>query len=258
MTDDKRAKRQAAKERARQEKEKARKRASRAELFRRLRVSVLLGLSVMVVLVLTNLRSDEGGLPPSYERLRARPTACDAEQPPPERTATFDAIPDQGLEGMVTATITTSCGEVIIEVDPSMAPQTADAFVFLAREGIYDGTVVSEVNPGLTLLAGDPDPTGPDAVFRSGVPNEYPSEGFQFDRGTVALAGDSASRSSGFLIVLGDDVPLNLRLNVFGKVVAGDDVIDRITGLERTALPGSAARTVPAETVYIESITIDG
>lgn len=258
MADDKRDKKQTTKERARERREAERKRANRAELFRRLRVSLLLGLVVVAVLLIANLRNDPGALPNSYLRVREFPTACDAEPPPPEELMSFDEIPDQNLIGSSpTATVSTSCGDIVIQLDVEGAPVTANAFVHLAREGYYDGTIVGEVTERLQITAGNPDPVGTDRAYRSGIPNEYPDEDFQFTRGVVALVGDAANRSGGFLIVLEDDVPLSPRLNVFGRVIAGDDVLTEITELDRAALPGAGSKRVPAETVYIESVTID-
>ena len=234
----------------------AAKRANRAELFRRLRFAVLLGLAVMVVLLLLNLR-DPDALPSSYMEYRERPTACEADQPPESRQLTFDEIPDQGLEGEVTATLTTSCGDIVITLDPTTAPRSVSAFVHLAREGYYDGSVVAEIQPGLQLVAGDPNPTGPDRAYSAGIPDEFPPAGFTFRRGTVALAGDRASRSGGFLIVLEDDVPLSPRLNVIGQVTGGGEVIDQILDIDRTARTGAASRTIPSETIYLESVSIE-
>ena len=64
-----------------------------------------------------------------------------AEAAPAATPIQFESPSDQGLTGRVTATIQTSCGPIVIELDPTDAPESVNSFVFLSREGFYDGTV---------------------------------------------------------------------------------------------------------------------
>jgi peptidyl-prolyl cis-trans isomerase B (cyclophilin B) len=244
----------------------AQKAASRKELRRRITIALGMGGVVVVVLVLLNvLGSPESELPERYEVFLEQETACGAEAP---EAATLERWPrpaDQAIEAdaTVTAVVTTSCGELTIELDPSIAPESVNAFAFLARQGAYDGTVFHFVEPNLRFEGGDPEANGTGSHFMEGrrvsyrVPNEFPDESFEMDLGVVGLSGDRSNRGTGLFIVAVDDTPLSNRVNVIGQVTSGFDTLDRIAEIDRTAPPGSGARTAPSETVYIESIEIN-
>lgn len=236
-----------------------RKQASRRELIRRVVVALALGLAVVAVLVLTSLRSQDE-LPESYLDFRAQPTACGADPPAEEELLTFEEPAPQTIDpaSPVMATIETSCGPITIALDPAAAPQTVESFVFLAGQGYYDGTVFHRIEAGARVIGGDHEADGTgNPGYRA--PDEFPPAGTQLTRGTVALANTgSGTSAAAFFIVLTDDPPLSTRFNIFGEVVDGFDTLDQMaevpTRVERT----SSARTVPAETIYINSITIGG
>lgn len=245
-------------------KEAARKAASRKELFRRIRIAFGMGtLVVLLLLLISYLGSESDEQPKRYLDLRDQPTACGAEAPPDQTMDRWTEPADQGLEGPVLATITTSCGDLVFELDPSMAPLTVNAFVFLARQGAYDGTIIDLVDPTLWIQGGDPEADGTGTFFMEGrrvfrpTPDEFPPSDFVMEAGVVGLAGDIATRGSSLFVVTGDDVRLSNRFNVMGRMVEGSETLDRIFEIDRKAPPGSGARTAPAETVYIESIAIE-
>ncbi len=169
---------------------------------------------------------------------------------------TFDAPEDQGLDASVplTATITTSCGDIVVELYPELAPETVNSFVFLARSGYFDGSVSHRVVPEFVIQAGDPTATG-----RAGpgytIPNELPEPGFLYEEGALAMANaGSNTTGSQFFIVLAD-APLPNFYNYFGKVVTGFDTIERIAEIPLgQSLSGEVS--VPLETLYIESVDI--
>ncbi len=200
-------------------------------------------------------------LPAGYDGYRAQPTACGAEPPPPVTEMTFDAPEDQGIpaEASVTATITTSCGDIVASLDPSIAPETVNSFVFLAREGYFDGSVFHRIVPGFAIQGGDPT-----AVGNGGpgylVADEFPEDGFVYGRGVLAMANAGAnSTGSQFFIVDGDDAGLDPLFSVFGTVIDSEDTIDKITSVQLTGRDGTSAteQSLPLETVYIESVTIE-
>ncbi len=196
--------------------------------------------------------------PTDYAGFVTQPTACGAEAPTPAREMTFAAPEDQGLDPatLVTATITTSCGDIVIELDPSIAPATVNSFVFLARSGYLDGTASHRILPGFVIQAGDPTATGRGEPGYT-IPDELPEPGFLYETGALAMANSGPNTTgSQFFIVLAD-APLPNAYSYFGKVVDGFDTMDRIA-----AIPlGPNARgeaSVPLETLYIESVTISG
>ncbi|MCK5919646.1 MAG: peptidylprolyl isomerase, partial [Methylococcales bacterium] len=71
------------------------------------------------------------------------------------------------------ATMSTSCGDIEIELDPGIAPETVNSFVFLATEGYLDGTVLHRVIPGFIAQGGDQTATGMGGPGYT-APDEFP------------------------------------------------------------------------------------
>lgn len=196
--------------------------------------------------------------PPSdYAGFITQTTACEGTAPEPVAPMVFAAPEDQGLEAAatVTATITTSCGDLPIELDPSIAPATVNSFVFLARAGYFDGSVSHRILPGFVIQAGDPTATGSEGPGYT-IPDELPEPGFLYEAGTLAMANSGPnSTGSQFFIVLAD-APLPPDYSVFGRVIGGTETLERIA-----ALPLGPNRfgemSVPLETLYLEKVTID-
>lgn len=247
-------------------KEAARKAARRKELFKRIRLAFVMGFLVVVLLLVINaLSAPETGQPARYVELRERPTACSGEQPDEQTMERWPEPADQNVSAdePIMATIATSCGDLVLELDPGLAPNSVNAFVFLARQGAYDGTVVDYVDPDFRVAGGDPEADGTGTFFMDGrrptrpIADEYPPEDFAMERGVVALAGDVTNRGSAFFIVTGDDVRLSNRFNVIGRLVGGEDTLDAMFGVDRSVPPGSGNSTSPDETIYVESVTIE-
>ena len=197
--------------------------------------------------------------PPSdYAGFVAQPTACGATAPSPVIPMTFDSPEDQGLDpdGAITATIATSCGDIVVELYPDLAPETVNSFVFLARSGYFDGSVSHRVLPDFVIQAGDPTATGREGPGYT-VPDELPEPGFLYEQGALAMANAGPNTTgSQFFIVLAD-APLPNAYSYFGRVVSGLDTIDRIA--EIPLGPNAFGESsVPLETLYIESVDIAG
>lgn len=244
------------------QREAQRKAESRRELFRRL--GFALGLGALVVAsfaVVGFFGEDTDTLPGSYAGYRDQPTACGAEQPPEEQVMSFDDFEMQDditAESQVTATLVTSCGDIVVELDAAASPNTVHSFVFLARQGFYDGTVFHRIVDNFVAQGGDPEAVGTGGPgFR--IPDEFPESDFVFERGVVAMANAGRNTTgSQFFIVLGDDASvLNPLFNVLGRMVDGDDALDRIAAVPTATRPGAREQSLPLETVYIESISIE-
>ncbi len=251
MTD--RRRRQKEQRAAKREAEK--KQEARKELGRRLGTAVIFGLVVAGIFAVgAILGRDRGDLPPAYQSFRDQPTACDAEQPDPERTMTFEqpeAQADLASAGRVTATMETSCGEVVIALDNERSPATVNSFVFLAREGFFDGQVFHRVYPGFRVFSGDPQANGTGGPGYE-IADEFPSADFVYAPGVVAMDNvGKGTTGSRFFIVTGDaGATLNPTFNVLGTFTSGDDTLQRISEVE-------VAQNIPRETVYIESVSIE-
>lgn len=258
MTD----RRQRQKEKRAAKREAERKREARRELIRRLGTALVFGVIVIAIIVFSGLLADEqDALPGTYEDYRDQPTACGADQPPPEDVLTFDtpeAIDQLATAESATATLVTSCGEITIELNLDGAPATVNSFVFLANEGFYDGQVIHRISEDFLFQGGDPDADGtggPGYV----VPDEHPEDGFVYEEGVVAMT-NRGSRSTGsqFFVVTGASGRfLTSQFNVLGRVTSGQEVIDAIMAVPTATAPGSVEKSLPLESVYIESITID-
>lgn len=255
--------RQRKKEQRAAKREAERKKESRRALFRTIGTALVFGVIVVAIFAVGGLSSDEEArVPGSYEDYRDQETACGATAPEEERVMTFsepDVESDITESSIVTATIATSCGEIVVALNNTEAPETINSFVFLARQGYYDGQVIHRIVENFRFFAGDPDADGtggPGYV----IPDEYPKDpDFVYTPGVVAMA-NRGTRSTGsqFFVVTGDDGRfLTNSFNVLGIVTSGQETIDRIMEVDTAAAPGSSEQSRPLQTVYVESITID-
>jgi cyclophilin family peptidyl-prolyl cis-trans isomerase len=139
--------------------------------------------------------------------------------------------------GSQRARFETTMGAFTIEVDPVRAPLTAASFLQYARDQHYDGTIFHRIIGNFVVQGGGYLPDGTEKPVRGGVPNES-GNGLSNRRGTVALArtGDPHSGTSQFYVNVADNIaldpsPTRWGYAVFGRVVEGMDVIDRIASV---------------------------
>ena len=158
------------------------------------------------------------------------------------------------------AIIETKFGKIVVEFYDKDAPKTIANFKKLAKEGFYNGTTFHRVIPGFMIQGGDPNSKNPDrGTHGSGGPG-YTVEAEikrEHKRGTVATArlGDNvnpkkASSGSQFFINVKDNDFLNGNYTVFGNVIAGMDVADKIVAAPRDS------RDNPNEKVDMKKVSI--
>jgi len=148
------------------------------------------------------------------------------------------------------ATITTNKGDIEVELFPDASPMTVNNFVFLAREGFYDGVIFHRVISGFMIQGGDPTGTGtggPGYKFRDEL-EAAQSRGY--DRGTLAMANAGPNTNGSQFFITHVDAPLPPAYSVFGRTTAGLEVVDAIA--ETATGPGDK----PVEDVVIETVTI--
>ena len=130
-----------------------------------------------------------------------------------------------------TATLETSNGEMVVELYVKDAPATVNNFVFLAREGFYDGTVFHRVIPDFMAQGGDPTGTG------TGGPGYKFSDEFSkriHVTGTLSIANSGPnSNGSQFFICFAPQPHLNGKHSVFGQLIRGTDVLNKIARGDR-------------------------
>ncbi len=131
-----------------------------------------------------------------------------------------------------TATLDTDAGTMTAELYPKIAPQTVNSFVFLAREGFYDGVIFHRVIPGFMIQGGDPTGTGTGGPGYS-VKAEFNET--KHDRGILSMARsrDPNSAGSQFFVMHARSPHLDNEYTAFGKVTTGLDVIDKIVNSPR-------------------------
>jgi peptidylprolyl isomerase len=147
------------------------------------------------------------------------------------------------------ATVETTKGAFRIEFRPDIAIQTVNSFIFLAREGYYDGVTFHRVIPGFMAQGGDPTGTGSGSPGYT-IPAEFSD--VPFERGTLGLArsNDPDSGGSQFFIAFTDQPSLNGQYTVFGKVIEGMEVVDALAPRDPndpTAPPGDAITAIVIE-----------
>jgi cyclophilin family peptidyl-prolyl cis-trans isomerase len=150
---------------------------------------------------------------------------------PPELTIDLDKA--------YTATLDTNHGEIVIDLDPARSPQTVNNFVFLARDGYYDGVIFHRVIENFMIQGGDPTGTGtggPGYKFR----DEIEGQG-SYSRGTVAMANAGPNTNGSQFFICHSDVGLPHSYTIFGKVTSGMDAVDSIatTATDRGDRPES-------------------
>jgi cyclophilin family peptidyl-prolyl cis-trans isomerase len=196
----------------------------------------------------------------SYELFAGQPTACGAERPPAPADLTFEAADDQEIPpgATVTAVLTTSCGDITLELDPATAPETVNSFVFLARQGYYDGSPMHRVVPDFIIQGGDPTGTGTGGPGYNPV-DEFPEAGTTYDPGDLAMANSGGENSAGsqFFIVLEENqLHVSFQFTKFGRLVGSEDTIEAIRSVPLGFNTFDQSPSRPLESVYIESVTI--
>ncbi len=146
-----------------------------------------------------------------------------------------------------TATIETTAGTMTAELYASEAPRTVNNFVFLAREGFYGDVIFHRTISGFMIQGGDPTGTG------SGGPGyrfEDEPVSRQYLRGTLAMANAGPNTNGSQFFVMHADYPLPPNYTIFGKLSAGEEVVDAIVGAP------TGAQDRPVNPVAIKSVTI--
>jgi cyclophilin family peptidyl-prolyl cis-trans isomerase len=152
---------------------------------------------------------------------------------PLDRSMMYSAPPEMQIDPGKTyvATISTDKGDIVVQLDAGAAPQTVNNFVFLSREGFYDGLTFHRVESGFVIQGGDPLGSG-----RGGPGYTVPAEiKLPHVEGAIAMArqGDAvnptrASSGSQFYITLAPTPFLDGGYTAFGRVTGGMDVVKSI------------------------------
>ena len=145
------------------------------------------------------------------------------------------------------ASIRTSAGTMTADLYPADAPKTVNNFVFLARDGFYDGVIFHRVIRGFMIQGGDPTGTG-----TGGPGYKFADEPVKrrYERGTLAMANAGPNTNGSQFFVMHADYGLPPNYTIFGKLSGGEEVLDQIA----TAPTGRNDR--PNDPVRIEGVDI--
>jgi cyclophilin family peptidyl-prolyl cis-trans isomerase len=159
--------------------------------------------------------------------------------------------------------LVTSAGDMVIELAPDKAPKTVENFLTYVNAGQYDGTIFHRVIPGFMIQGGGFDARMAERPTRAPVENEA-RNGLKNDRYTVAMArtSDPHSATAQFFINVADNgflnhsapTPQGWGYAVFGRVVAGQDVADRISTVATRSL--GMMQNIPVTPIIIKTATV--
>ena len=152
-----------------------------------------------------------------------------------------------------TATMKTNYGDIVIQLFPKEAPVTVNNFVFLARQGFYNGVTFHRVIKGFMIQGGDPTGTGmggPGYQFKDELPTTR-----NYTKGIIAMANAGANTNGSQFFIMLADYPLAKNYSIFGQVTAEtQNVVDKI-GNVPVDNPNSQSPK-PTVDVHIKTITI--
>ncbi|MBI4239371.1 peptidylprolyl isomerase [Candidatus Uhrbacteria bacterium] len=209
------------------------------------KMGIIIGTSI-VVLVLA------GGVWYMMQKKSAASAPQNALQQQVKKPDTSKKQPMEKNEQSTTAIIKTSQGDITIKLTDDKTPKTVNNFVTLARKGFYNNTTFHRIIKNFMIQGGDPkgDGTGgPGYTFE-----DEPFEG-AYTRGTLAMANAGPNTNGSQFFIMHQDVPLPKNYVIFGKVVDGMDVVDKVASTPVEISPsGEASR--PLQPVKVLSVEI--
>lgn len=234
--------------------------------------SVTVALAVVAGLMIYATADDDGGDGAAGDgdgRQRAA-GPCPEIDAPPSDPQQYDSPPRLSVERKIdySAVVTTSCGDIEMDLLEDEAPKTVANFVFLANEGFYQGLTLHRVERNLVIQGGDPSGDGTGGPGYS-IPDENPQGSQVYVYGAVGMANSGPNTGgSQFFVVVHDaqnrDDPSQLRpagfppnYAVFASVAQSSyETLEKIRKIptQGGADPSQASR--PEVPVYIESIEI--
>jgi cyclophilin family peptidyl-prolyl cis-trans isomerase len=166
----------------------------------------------------------------------------------------YDSAPAMQIDSSkkYQATMTTSEGEIVIELYADKTPTTVNNFVFLSNEEFYNDTIFHRAIDGFMIQGGDPEGTG-----MGGPGYRFEDEEFEgeYSRGTLAMANAGPNTNGSQFFVMHKDYPLPPNYIIFGKVIKGLEVVDKIaTAPVTTSLGGEKSK--PVNPVTIKTIVV--
>lgn len=190
-----------------------------------------------------------------------KPDSKEPAQPPgPTGEKKYEKAPDMQIDKNKSyqAKLSTTMGDITIELFAKDAPITVNNFVFLAKDKFYDGLTFHRVIKDFMIQTGDPlgnGTGGPGYTFEDELKN-----GHKYEVGVVAMANAGKNTNgSQFFIGSGKDVEgleNSPNYTIFGKVVGGMDVVQKIASTKVKKHPQTGELSVPEQPIKINTVTI--
>ena len=148
----------------------------------------------------------------------------------------YDKQPEMNINtnSSYTAVIKTNLGDMTVEFFTDDAPITVNNFISLSKDGYYDNVIFHRVISGFMIQGGDPSGTGhgdygkyPGYKFNDELNNQRP-----YEKGILAMANAGPNTNGSQFFIMHVDYPLPYSYTIFGQVVHGFDVIDKIASVE--------------------------
>ena len=148
----------------------------------------------------------------------------------------YDRQPEMNINtnSSYTAVIKTNLGDMTVEFFTDDAPITVNNFISLSKDGYYDNVIFHRVISGFMIQGGDPSGTGhgdygkyPGYKFDDELNNQRP-----YEKGILAMANAGPNTNGSQFFIMHVDYPLPYSYTIFGQVVDGFDVIDKIASVE--------------------------
>jgi len=175
------------------------------------------------------------------------------------------AIPAIAEDSNPRVRISTTSGDIVLELNAARAPNSVNNFLTYVKDGFYDGTIFHRVISNFMIQGGGFTKDFKKKSTRAPIKNEA-NNGLQNVRGSIAMArtNDPHSATGQFFINVVDNHFLNHRSQtsrgwgyaVFGKVIEGMDVVDKIRN-EKTGSGGMFSKDVPMNTVEIKTMKVE-
>lgn len=127
--------------------------------------------------------------------------------------------------------IKTTLGDIVIQTDAKAGPNAASNFVYLVKQGFYNGTIFHRVIDGFMIQGGDPTGTGMGGPGYKFADDKVTG---QYNKGVVAMANAGPNTNGSQFFIMVADVPLPPNYSIFGKVLEGQDIADKISKVDRS------------------------
>jgi len=246
-----------AQQRAQAKRQMNKQQRRRQQKMRTIRIwSTVAGALALALVLFFVFRGDGGGTVSPGSPSATGPTAPTTESSSPcpgapTKTCYKDPPPMViDASKSYTATMKTNMGDIVIDLNTRETPKTVNNFVFLAREGFYDGLVFHRVIPGFMIQGGDPAGNGTGDPGYKFEDETKPTDSFD-KPGLLAMANSGPNTNgSQFFITVDPATHLNGKHTIFGTVTKGMDVVEKIVSVE------TGAQDRPVKPVTITTVEI--